>query len=137
MKYGVQHTGSRPVHLQEEAGTLFDIKYMKNYKVIEYTTSPELEGTPLTAATYILHQCGTERPDDEFIQSKIRGKNSSVQFVEIPLTAVATEDSTVGWMLVRVPCCLCADERLLANAQFLPRQPLCCIASQFLPWLPT
>lgn len=87
--------------MQEKAGTLFDIKYRKGYKMIEYNTSPELEGTPLSSATYILHQCGSPKPNDDLIKSTIKANTSDVHFVEIPLTAVATEDSVVGWMLVR------------------------------------
>ena len=92
--------------MQEQAGTLFDIKYRQDYKVIEYKSSTELEEgdfEPGTVTTYILHRCGTEQPDDEYIMDLVAANTSTIHFVEIPLTAVATGDSTVGWMLVRSP----------------------------------
>jgi hypothetical protein len=75
---------------------------------VEYKESSEQEVNSLQepalqlAATYILHQCGTKKPNDAFIQSKMKSNDSILHFLEIPLTAVATADATVGWMLVRV-----------------------------------
>lgn len=79
--------------VQEQAGLFFDLKYRKNYKVVTYR---QLD----VDVTYVLYQCGTEKPDDQFI----KGLNqSTTAFVEIPVTAVATGDSTAAWMLVRSP----------------------------------
>lgn len=77
--------------LQEQAGLFFDLSYRENYKVVKYNQA-EVD------TTYILYQCGTDKPDDQFTQ----GLNASkTAFVEIPVTAVATGDSTAAWMLVR------------------------------------
>lgn len=71
----------------------FDLTYRQNYKVVKYNQID-------VDVTYILYQCGTGKPDDAFTQ----GLNASTTaYVEIPVTAVATGDSTAAWMLVRLP----------------------------------
>lgn len=90
--------------MQEKAGTLFDIKYRQDYKVVEYVSSSENEIEdfgPGTATTYILYRCGSEQPNDEWITERVAANTSTMHFVEIPVTAVALSDSTVGWMIVR------------------------------------
>jgi hypothetical protein len=88
--------------VQEATATLFDLKYRKNYKVVQYTSTPETETSPLATVTYILYQCGGKEPDDAYLQELSASNGTIVNFVEIPLTAAATQDSTVGWMLVRI-----------------------------------
>eukprot|EP00892_Ulva_mutabilis_P012664 jgi/Ulvmu1/9770/UM056_0010.1 len=74
---------------KEQAGLFFDLTYRQNYKVVKYN---QLD----VDVTYVLYQCGTEKPDDEFT----KGLNATTTaFVEIPVTAVATGDSTAAWML--------------------------------------
>lgn len=80
--------------MQEQAGLFFDLKYREDYKVITYN-----EGS--TDITYILYACGTEKPDDEFTQALAA---NTTAYIEIPVTAVVTSDSTAAWMLVRPPC---------------------------------
>lgn len=80
--------------MQEQAGLFFDLKYREDYKVITYN-----EGS--TDITYILYACGTEKPDDEFTQALAA---NTTAYIEVPVTAVVTSDSTAAWMLVRPPC---------------------------------
>jgi hypothetical protein len=59
------------------------------------------DDVPLTidSAAYILYQCGQPQPDDQY--TKQLNATMTVHYLEIPVSAVATADSTVGWMLVR------------------------------------
>ena len=88
--------------MQNQAATQFTITYRRDYKVIEVASGPTWPHVlPAVATTYILHRCGSEQPSDQWIRDREAANASTMHFVEIPLTAVATGNSPVGCMLVR------------------------------------
>ena len=77
--------------LQTIQATDFTIEYFPEYKVVTNQQS----SPPFVS---VLYPCGTQQPEPALFQSR---NASGVAFFAIPLTAVATDDSTAGWALVR------------------------------------
>lgn len=74
----------------------FSIDYYPSYKVVTNRQS----GTPYYS---VLYPCGTEPPAEDEVEG-LAADNAGVAFFAIPLTAVATDDSTAGWAIVRSQC---------------------------------
>lgn len=76
--------------MQTLQATDFTIEYFPGYKVVtnQQTTPPFVS---------VLYPCGTEPPAAAGFEAR---NASGVAFFAIPLTAVATDDSTAGWALV-------------------------------------
>lgn len=82
---------------QVEFADDFTIQYYEDYKVVTnyYTTPPY---------SMVLYPCGKDQPAASNFR-ELERKSSGVAYLPIPLSAVATSDSTVSWAMVRLRAC--------------------------------
>ena len=100
--------------MQATFATDFSIEYFDNFKIV---TNNYNETSPYVA---VLYPCGTQQPGANAVQ-RLLPEAARVGYFAVPLTAVATGDTTAGWALVCMPTSACAP--LLPLCLLRPRLP--------------
>ena len=92
----------------------FSIQYFPGYKIVT-----NKQADPPYAA--VLYPCGTDKPAASNFAKLKQSTAAEIGFFEIPLYAVATDDSTAGWTLVR--SCIALASAVFTHA-LAPLMPL-------------